>query len=636
MHRITATLALTLLTATALAQETPTLQSNTQLVVVDVIVQDRSGNPIHGLTASDFHIAEGHTPQTLRSFDEHSTLTPPAKPLPALVLPAGTFTDFTPIPPSGALNVLLIDALNTPTKDQSFVRNQLKDYVAKAKPGTRIAIFGLGSQIVMLQGFTADPSLLKDAVEHRLLPRASPLLDDPTGSNANPESLSDQLADQAGGASGAQATALAQTAANLAQFEAEAASFQTNLRTQYTLDAFNTLAHYLAAFPGRKNLIWFSGSFPLSILPDPSLQDPFALPTLDEEEFRETTNLLTRAQVAVYPVDARGLMVAPMFSASNSGAKYAHNPGAFSAVAKFSSSQVDEHSTMQQLADETGGRAFYNTNGLADAVAKAIDSGANYYTLTYTPAEHHNEGSYHSIHLELTGTAATRDLKLSYRHGYYTDSKKIAAALADTATSPANMTDAEHAASAYKHAALAHGGPTPQDILFKVRVLPAAAAAETTLAPGNSADPSGGLTLPYQRLAIDFATIPTQFTLQPQPDGKHAGAIEFLAYVYNPKGRLLNVVDRTVSLNLSPENYQRFLKSTIQMHFDLDTPAKQESYVRLAIRDVATNRFGVVELPASTVSHLPIATYPSAAPSTQQPTAPVPSTTPAPSATPPR
>jgi VWFA-related protein len=615
---------------------TPTFQSNTQLVVVDVIVQDHNGNPVHGLTAADFQLTEGHTLQKLRGFEEHSTLAPPAKPLPPLVLPAGTFTDFTPVPPSGALNVLLIDALNTPTKDQSFVRNQLKDYVAKAKPGTRIAIFGLGTQVLMLQGFTADPALLKDAVEHRLLPRASSLLDDPNGSNTNPETLSDQAADAAASLPTEQASTLAQTAANLAQFEAETNAFQTTLRTQYTLDAFNTLAHYLAAFPGRKNLLWFSGSFPINILPDGSLQDPFSVMRSNEQEFRETVTLLGKAQVAVYPIDARGLMTNPVFDAANS-AHYGSNPQRFSRdVTKFNNSQADEHSTMDQLADETGGHAFYNTNGLADAVSKAIDAGANYYTLTYTPAEHHAESSYHAIHLELTGAAASRNLKLSYRHGYYTDSKKLAAALADTDSTPNNMTDAEHAASAYKHAAIAHGGPTPEDILFKVRVLPATTATETALAPGNSADPAGGLTLPYQRLAIDFASFPSQFTLQPQPDGKHSGAIEFVACVYNAKGSLLNVVDRTVTLNLSPENYQRYLKSVIQMHFDLDTPAKQESYVRLAIRDVATNRFGVVEFPASTVSHLPVATYPSAAPSTQQPAAPVPSTTPAPAAAPPR
>ena len=88
------------------------------------------------------------------------------------------------------------------------------------------------------------------------------------------------------------------------------------------LDAFNAIAHYLANFPGRKNVIWFSGSFPLNIEPDETLNDPFAVMEDSNQEFRETTNLLARSQIAVYPVDARGLMTSPVFDASNSGSKY--------------------------------------------------------------------------------------------------------------------------------------------------------------------------------------------------------------------------------------------------------------------------------------------------------------------------
>ena len=69
----------------------------------------------------------------------------------------------------------------------------------------------------------------------------------------------------------------------------------------------NALAHYLSGFPGRKNLIWFSGSFPFSVLPNADIPDPFAVMGDLSEEFRDTTSLLTRSQVAVYPVDARGL-----------------------------------------------------------------------------------------------------------------------------------------------------------------------------------------------------------------------------------------------------------------------------------------------------------------------------------------
>src|SRR6202021_301401 len=91
-------------------------------------------------------------------------------------LPPGPFTDYTPVPPDSTLNILLLDALNTPTTDQNFVRYELQQYVKHADPGARIAIFGLANRLIMLQGFTSDPATLKNVVEHKLIARASPLL----------------------------------------------------------------------------------------------------------------------------------------------------------------------------------------------------------------------------------------------------------------------------------------------------------------------------------------------------------------------------------------------------------------------------------------------------------------------------
>jgi hypothetical protein len=106
-------------------------------------------------------------------------------------MPPGTFSDYTPVPPKGALNVLLIDSINTPMADQAYVRSQLQQYVKKAMPGTRIAIFGLSRKLFMLQGFNSDPQVLKNAVEHKLLARVSSLLDDPAGAGNTLDAPSD-------------------------------------------------------------------------------------------------------------------------------------------------------------------------------------------------------------------------------------------------------------------------------------------------------------------------------------------------------------------------------------------------------------------------------------------------------------
>jgi len=607
------------------------LQAGTQLVVVDVVVEDKNGNPVHGLKAEDFSLTEGKVPQTVRHFEEHSTLNPPPAG-PALPrMPAGTYTDYTPVAPNGTLNVLLLDALNTPMKDQGFVRNQLQEYVRHADPGTRIAIFGLATDLILLQGFTSDPDTLKNVVDHKLIPRASHLLDDPVSGDAV-DQPSDLLDTSAPG--------MAELAANMQQFEAEMAAAQVRMRAQYTLDAFNSLAHYLAAFPGRKNLIWFSGSFPLNILPDASLNDPFAVMQLDEQEFRETTNLLTKAQVAVYPVDARGLMTLPALSASNSGANYARNPKAFgAAVQQFGNSQVAEHATMNDMAEQTGGQAFYNTNGLAQAVAKAVREGSNYYTLTYTPTNRKHDGGYREIRVTLK-TPQAPNLQLAYRHGYYDEDP--AATLKkpnthDTATTTDTASSSVRSGAAYARAAMTRGAPTPEDVLFKVRVLPASKAPETTVAKDNELDPLAPAKGPFHRFDVDYAVLSNGLTAALQPDGTRTAEIAFLIDVYDRNGRLLNTVARGFKLTLKPDLYQSFLQSPLDCHLEISVPDRAETYLRIGVQDVLANRFGVVEVPTGDVARLAPPAYAAApAPSTSPASTPAPSKPSTPTATPPR
>jgi VWFA-related protein len=200
--------------------------------------------------------------------------------------------------------------------DQSYLRSELQQYVKTAKPGTRIAILGLSRRLFLRQGSSSDSQILKDVVEHKLTPRASSLLDDAVGSGTTPDAPSDLAASAMAGMDGGGSAGI--VVSSMQQFEAEQKAFQTQLRIQYTLDAFNVLEHYLSAFSGRKNLIWFSGSFPINILPAPGLNNPFAVMEDNDPQFRETTSLLSRAQVAVYPVNARALRADPTFSAAAS------------------------------------------------------------------------------------------------------------------------------------------------------------------------------------------------------------------------------------------------------------------------------------------------------------------------------
>jgi len=608
------------------------LHANAQRVVLDVVVRDKNGNLVSSLKPSDFVLTEDKTPQTILQFEEHPSLAPvqqgPALP----TLSPGTFTDFTPVPPDGTLNILLFDALNTPANDPSFMLNQLQQYVAHANPKARITIFGLANRLILLQGFTSNPNTLKSILNHQLIPRSAALQHRPGGSAADQQKLSGMV--------NTNAPSMAQLAANLQQFEAQTASMETDLRVPFTLDAFNTLGHYLSAFPGRKNLVWFSGTFPINLLAAPALKDLTpAAAELDQKEFREATDLLSNARVAVYPIDARSMMGESAPAPVSSGHRHAGKPVKYSEdLKKFSTSKTAVASAMNALATETGGSVFDNSSNLADAVANVMDAGANYYSLVYTPTNDQQDGAYREIRVSLAGNAAASAPELAYRQGYYAegpaaprldvnhDRKKTTKPSTTAPSATAHST-----ASAYEAAAMSRGAPQPQNLLFKVRVLPASNDTESSVAPDNTLDPIVSPKGPFQRYDIDYVALPRELTLTLQPDGNHTGHVEFLAYVFDLYGRLLNATGKTFLITLTPANYDRFLHSAMACHLEISVPISKETFLRIGMRDIPSDKFGVVEVPTADVSHLAPATYPAASP-TKPATAP--STPPTPRAAP--
>jgi len=209
------------------------------------------------------------------------------------------------------------------------------------------------------------------------------------------------------------------------------------------------------------------------------------------DDVRLTDNMLSAARVAVYPVDARGLMTLPSANAANSfpsggswggssgrssggsspgkgggagkggggrgpggvgsGAGGIHQPAAAVADQKF----LTQHASMQQIAEETGGEAFVDTNGLKDAVARAITDGSHYYTVGYVPALKEYDGAFRHIRVDVEG-----GYQAAYRHGYYADDPTKAAVNPQASQNPMN-------------GAVVRGAPPLAEILFKVRVLSA-------------------------------------------------------------------------------------------------------------------------------------------------------------------
>jgi len=582
-----------------------TLKSNAQLVIVDVVVTDSRQNPVHGLKPTDFTLLENNAPQQVTGFEEHVAIPrgQAAKVAPMRPLPPGIFTNFTPVPAGGPVNVLLLDALNTQIKDQAFVRDQLREFLKNSPPGTRIAIFGLNDRLIMLQGFTSDLALLRSVVDKSGLSPSLKLADNV--GNGGSEAVSDMMSDVALGTAD-----MGQLILSVQEFENVQASIDEQIRVKRTLDAMNEIAHYLAGIPGRKNLIWFSGSFPLDLLPQPGAARPFDVVANSEEEFRETTGLLTRSQVAIYPIDARGLQTNASAISANVGGSSA-GMGLAQAQSTFAQNNAEEHMTMNRIASDTGGQAYVDGNGLSVAVGKAIDNGSNYYTLSYTPANNEQNGKFRKIQIKL----AQPGLTTAYRSGYFANQpvskpepSHIYVDLAGVGQAHGSQTAPTAAGPNSLTRAMMHGAPDATEILLKLQVLPASNDVENAVVPGNifNAEPAAKLKIkpPFRRYAIDIAADARDIHIPPAPDNHYQFAVEVVTCVYDVNGVLINTAVQKAHGNLSASSYANMLHTGLPFHQEVSVPISGEYYLRTSVHDLETDRYGTVEVPVASVAKL--------------------------------
>lgn len=586
----------------------PTLRTNSSLVLIDVVVS-ATGVPVRGLESSQIRVFENGKEQRVGSFEEHvpppnvgaatapgSVQTAPVTTVVRMTLPPDTYSNQPAFDTTGAATVLLLDALNTPVADQMQARHQMLEYLAavgKTNLGVRMAVFTLASRLRMVQDFTADGTVLARAVEGGPA-QASLLLAGTTDQSLNSVASDMSLIDPDANAT-----------SSIQQFAADNATFQTDLRVRMTLEAMQQLARYLSAIPGRKNLIWFSGSFPLSLDPDQTLQNPFSVLQNYSDDLKLTSEMLSASRVAVYPIDARGMMGLPSSdpshtmpaasisglgsgigsrrgggrgqrsSSSRSGTSM---PGTASDDQKFLNQLAAEHAAMRQIAADTGGAAFVNTNGLKEAVQQAVKDGETYYTIGYTPTNGNFDGRYRKVEVRV----ANAKYGLLYHHGYYA-----------TAPEAAQGLRAKLVASATVHGALASS-----EVKFMVRVLASGDAKlkSVRLQDGAAGEMAASLAPPLQRYVIDFMVDPRGLGLAQAADGKEHAKVEFLAIAYDANGNRLNYADKGFAFALKPEQMPRLVEQGIPERLELDLPIGKDS-LRVAVHDLATDKVGSIEVP---------------------------------------
>lgn len=225
------------------------LKSITRLVVVDVVATDKNG-AVTDLKSDDFTVLEDGKEQKIRVFNFQQ---PHALPVGSAAvalpkLPENVYSNAARYNASSALNVVLLDALNTNLPHQAYVRDQMIRYLEKMPEGQPVAVYALSTKLTLLQDFTDDPVVLKKVAKELKL-RTSPLQDNPAG-GPDTELLPAGFADAG--------LVPAQMLNAMQSFEQERVAFQTDLRVTYTLNALNSIARSLSGYPGRKNLIWIS------------------------------------------------------------------------------------------------------------------------------------------------------------------------------------------------------------------------------------------------------------------------------------------------------------------------------------------------------------------------------------------
>jgi VWFA-related protein len=166
-----------------------TLHTNKRVVLTDVTVTGHKGNPIHGLNASAFQILDNGEPQDLASFEEHSGA--PIESAPQVALKPGVYSNDFLLHPPPVFNIVLIDLatiINLP--DQMYLYYELNQFLEHLSPGEPLAVYmRWGTNLMLLQNFTSDRTLLLAAV-HRALPRfRSPEQEDSPKSNCSIRSL---------------------------------------------------------------------------------------------------------------------------------------------------------------------------------------------------------------------------------------------------------------------------------------------------------------------------------------------------------------------------------------------------------------------------------------------------------------
>jgi VWFA-related protein len=376
---------------TSPSQAVPVLHTESNLVRIDVEVDDSSGKPITGLQASQFSITDNGKPQKITNFS-YSNIekvetagVENAKPI---VVPVDSDAPEAPADVSDAVHnhrmiVLFFDLTSMETDDLTRAHDSALKFVRKQMtPADLVAVVTFSSRLSVLANFTNDRAVLEKAIA-QVVPGVSSDLASPLFAAAQNGETSVQE----------------YTGAAYTPDETEFNVFNTDQK----LAAVEGLADVLGAIPGRKAMVEFTGG----------------LTQTGEEnraELRAATDAANRADVSIYSIDARGLFALPPGGDATTDAATGTSMFSGASVYHQTDQREDSRDTLATLSTDTGGKAFFDLGDLSDAFPQIQKDNGGYYLVGYSLAAGvKRDGSWHTIRVKVNARGA----RVRYRSGYF-------------------------------------------------------------------------------------------------------------------------------------------------------------------------------------------------------------------------
>ncbi len=363
--------------------------TTSNLVVVDVTITDKSGKPVDNLTKENFTILEDGKPQKISVFDLQK-LSIESEPPPPLTLadqhevPPAPKTTITADSPGQVqyhnkrLMAFFFDFSSMGIPEQLRAQEAALDYLnKKITKDDVVAIMLYASTLMVKTDFTSDRNVLYDIIKGLPIGEMSEL--------AGMADTGDEDSEDTGAA-----------------FVADESEFNI-FNTDRKLAAIEKASRMLAALPEKKALIYFAGGL--------------AKTGVDNQaQLEASINAAVKANVAIYPIDTRGLSADPPGGgASKAGSRGSGNFNG-SSINSQRAAANNSQETMATLAADTGGKAFLDSNDLSLGIEKAQHEIQSYYVMGYYATNTAEDGKYRKITVKLNNALSA---KIEHRPGYY-------------------------------------------------------------------------------------------------------------------------------------------------------------------------------------------------------------------------